>query len=856
MGEKPTGRLLVVMGLFMASLMVGFASADASEVRFEMEVTPTDQPWYDVDQPLVLTGHLINDGESVTVSNNPVCDVALNVYNASNVLLVDGEDACLDRSQGLDLFSGEEFAFDPLVWDMKTSEGAWLESGTYTVELVHVGTGLSVSTSATIQTPVSLPSELTYSVDWIQRTSEASGAWLGLVSLHNPSSEPVNLNALSTCTLEYRVATIASLGAPCFGDVSLLMPGEVMLVDQHVVPSSLATDVRVSLPGNAYVDERTLVGQTSTTSPLQASLALTMNNDEQQPFGQGDVLVSDLHLSNLLASDQVVEFTSSCRAELWVIDDLGNTVFDSRQNKVCQSIDLEQTLESDNDMTFALPQWNFFDDDGCSVQPGMYTVVAELPEFHLAVSDSIEYRDGEINGCTEEVDMDLEATSSWNDDDTLLLRTSVSNEDESTYLRMIQPCTYELNFLNDEGTSVHRIQSLCGEYDGRKVLVPTGEEGLNFASVEIDFLQDGAPVLNDGYYTLEVIMQSSSTMTTSVDIAWPPTFSDEEDATDNSPDVALETFELTGSWTGLLTDAGTCYVLEMDDTMYLLSNARTVGSWTPSSTMQGVYVVQASAPSPACADFSAPSVEVVDVLMEQSTVEETTDSAPLVVVEDDAVSEATSPVVNIAAVVVTTSILSLLVVVVATNEGLRLPATMAGLWFIGLLGKTHETTDGRYQRGRLMGYLTANPGCHFRALMSALDMSNGQITHHLRILEAEEHVWRKNDGRLVRYYPLTNQLNPSTNENELPVPPLSPDPNSLQGKILNLLDQDGDMGQFPTQAELAKRLEKSQQLISHHLRTLQKYGLVERRKMGVMNRYKLTREAIFLLETSDDFGQK
>ena len=89
---------------------------------------------------------------------------------------------------------------------------------------------------------------------------------------------------------------------------------------------------------------------------------------------------------------------------------------------------------------------------------------------------------------------------------------------------------------------------------------------------------------------------------------------------------------------------------------------------------------------------------------------------------------------------------------------------------------------------------------------------------------------------------------------DLPVPPLSPDPNSLQGKILNLLDQGGDLGQFPTQAELAKRLEKSQQLISHHLRTLQKYGLVERRKMGVKNRYKLTREAVFLLETSDDFA--
>ena len=241
--------------------------------------------------------------------------------------------------------------------------------------------------------------------------------------------------------------------------------------------------------------------------------------------------------------------------------------------------------------------------------------------------------------------------------------------------------------------------------------------------------------------------------------------------------------------------------------------------------------------------------------MEQSLVADDGQEAAAPVEELAPVVEAT-PVVAVVSVVVTASLLSVLVVATATNEGLRLPATMAGLWFLGLLGKTHETTDGRYQRGRLMGYLTANPGCHFRALMNALNMSNGQITHHLRVLEAEEHVWRKSDGRLVRFYPLTNQLHPNTKEEDLPVPPLSPDPNSLQGKILNLLDEDGDMGQFPTQAELAKRLEKSQQLISHHLRTLQKYGLVERRKMGVKNRYKLTREAIFLLETSGDFAHE
>ena len=84
MGEKPTGRLLVVMGLFMASLMVGFASADTNEVRFLVDASNNDnQSWYDVSNPLTLTGSLINDGDAVTVSNNPVCPLVLNVYDLS-----------------------------------------------------------------------------------------------------------------------------------------------------------------------------------------------------------------------------------------------------------------------------------------------------------------------------------------------------------------------------------------------------------------------------------------------------------------------------------------------------------------------------------------------------------------------------------------------------------------------------------------------------------------------------------------------------------------------------------------------------------------------------------------------------
>jgi len=196
-------------------------------------------------------------------------------------------------------------------------------------------------------------------------------------------------------------------------------------------------------------------------------------------------------------------------------------------------------------------------------------------------------------------------------------------------------------------------------------------------------------------------------------------------------------------------------------------------------------------------------------------------------------------------------LMGLLASLVLTNEAWRLPASTAGLWMLGVMGRTKETSDGKFQRGRIMGYLEANPGCHFRAVMSALDLSNGQAAHHLRVMEQEQQIWRKKDGRLVRLYPLNGQMHPDTPDDDLPVPPLSPDPSSLQGRILSLLDDDGLMGDFPTQADLARRLERSQQLVSHHLRTLERYGLVEKRKMGVRQRYVLTREAVFLLERTE-----
>lgn len=845
MGEQPTGRLLMLAGLLVASLFIGMVSADEGDVALTANVVNApDQPWYEPGHPLVLEPRLVNNGPAVSLLMNPACPVVLNVYNASNVMLVNGSSDCPQREQGLDLFAGEELALEAVSWSMKDEAGAWLESGTYTVELLH-SAGASFITEATIQTPVSLPEDLTYAVQSTQRTTD--GQAVHLVSLYNPTAQSVDLNEMSTCWLEISVNEHHRLGAPCTGDVSTLMPGEVMLVEQ--VSTNPSATVSISTPGDFFVFN-TAEGEPTTTPASSLEMDLIMSGNELPAYSPGEVLVSEVLLGTTSMESVQVDFTDSCKAEMWVVDDLGNIVYDSRTGKTCAAIELEVVVEQDTPERLTLPQWNFYDTAGCMVEPGSYTVVAEVPEHGLIASEVVEFISAEVNPCAASDAAQLTASLTWQGDQTVRLNAEASNA-QATYLRMAQPCTFEVAFLNQENDIVHVFQTLCDAYDGRKVLLPDASQPLEFDAFDISMVQDGAPLLPDGYYTLSLTMLATSPSTVTLPFAWPADFGVEE--IEETVAETAEPFELTGTWTGLLTDQGTCFVMDTGGETYLLSNARTLSTWQPSAQNQGIYLVVDTTPSPACSDYLAPSVEVVEVRMEQRIVSEET--APVVVLDEPTTTVVeSSTVVTAVSVVVTASVLSMFVVVAATNEGLRLPATAAGLWFLGLIGKTHETTDGRYQRGRLMGYLTANPGCHFRALMSALDMSNGQITHHLRILEAEEHVWRKNDGRLVRFYPLTNKLHPNTSEEDLPVPPLSPDPNSLQGKILNVLDQGGDLGQFPTQAELAKRLEKSQQLISHHLRTLQKYGLVERRKMGVKNRYKLTREAVFLLETSDDFA--
>jgi len=157
------------------------------------------------------------------------------------------------------------------------------------------------------------------------------------------------------------------------------------------------------------------------------------------------------------------------------------------------------------------------------------------------------------------------------------------------------------------------------------------------------------------------------------------------------------------------------------------------------------------------------------------------------------------------------------------------------------------TLAGSYQRGRLEGFLTAHPGCHLSGIIRALEMGNHQAVHHLRVLENEDRVWCRRDGRLLRYY--TSAVDRAAELSNLPRPVDANQLSDVALMVLRSIAEQEEGHPSPTQRELASRLETSQQLVSHHLKRLESQGLISRRRRGLRTNRELTDEGMRLWTT-------
>ncbi len=148
--------------------------------------------------------------------------------------------------------------------------------------------------------------------------------------------------------------------------------------------------------------------------------------------------------------------------------------------------------------------------------------------------------------------------------------------------------------------------------------------------------------------------------------------------------------------------------------------------------------------------------------------------------------------------------------------------------------------DGDHTRSRITSFLSNNQGTHLSAIIRALQLGNHQAAMHLKTLEANGQVWGLRVGQLLRYY--TNQIPSNTPVDQLPNPPVTYPPDSMQFQIMDILARNPatlDEKSPLTQGKVAERLGCSQQLVSHHLLTLEGNGCVLSKRVGFRKQWRV-----------------
>ncbi|UCC94077.1 MAG: winged helix-turn-helix transcriptional regulator, partial [Thermoplasmata archaeon] len=159
------------------------------------------------------------------------------------------------------------------------------------------------------------------------------------------------------------------------------------------------------------------------------------------------------------------------------------------------------------------------------------------------------------------------------------------------------------------------------------------------------------------------------------------------------------------------------------------------------------------------------------------------------------------------AVVLTVSILGLLG---GTESGKYAFLTLI---FIPLYTKIKkDRVLDHYLRGKIHGYIIANPGEHYNAIKEQLNVTNGALSYHLRVLEREGYVRSRMDGIFKRFYPADMKL-PTTQRNI----------SSFQEVILTIVKNNQGL----SQKDIAKRIGASSQVINYHIKILEESELIE-----------------------------
>ena len=167
------------------------------------------------------------------------------------------------------------------------------------------------------------------------------------------------------------------------------------------------------------------------------------------------------------------------------------------------------------------------------------------------------------------------------------------------------------------------------------------------------------------------------------------------------------------------------------------------------------------------------------------------------------------------AVTTTTSLGTLALVFIALTEtGKYKLLALLPLLFPMYTRISKEDVLDQFVRGQIFGYIKTNPGVHYNQIRRDIDVKNGTLSYHLRVLEKTELIKSRREGIRYRAFYPTGMKFPHNERFRL---------TELQINILDYIKQHPGINQ----REIARKLKKKPQTINYNIKVLEQATLID-----------------------------
>lgn len=134
-----------------------------------------------------------------------------------------------------------------------------------------------------------------------------------------------------------------------------------------------------------------------------------------------------------------------------------------------------------------------------------------------------------------------------------------------------------------------------------------------------------------------------------------------------------------------------------------------------------------------------------------------------------------------------------------------------------------------FTRGRIYEHIRMHPGQHYRGIKNVLELNNGCLTYHLKVLERSSLIQSRTDGTHKRFYPAGMKIEKGQ-------------PGNIQELILQKIHQNP----YSTQKELASEIGIDVSTVNYHINIMVGAGIIQSEKRGKTKHYSAVPEIVDL----------